>query len=112
MGGGHSKIRIMKKIHQAFYRIDPAVENTGLKYVLWAIADIEGNITHDWGFADWNGKEWEPIEVPEGYMAKVAWWANTVDPELLLKEESKIVSPHTAPVKLETGLSGGKRRAK
>lgn len=80
----------MKKIEMLFYKTDPSAKNKGFKYVLWAIADIEGNITHDWGFADWNGEAWDPMEVPEGYEAKVFYWANTVDPKLLL-EEKRIV---------------------
>ena len=81
----------MKKIEMLFYKTNPAEDNTGFKYVLWAITDSEGNINHDWGFADWLGKEWDVMEVPEGYEAKVEYWANTINPELLLKEPSRII---------------------
>lgn len=91
----------MKKIEMVFYKTKPSEKNTGLKYVLWEIqvpghkpdsCEVEYSITHDWGFASWDGKEWEAIDVPNGYTAEVIWWANTVNPELLLKEPSKIIS--------------------
>jgi len=81
----------MKKIEMLFYSTNPSEKNTGFKFVLWAVADSEGNITYDWGFADWLGKEWDVLPAPEGYQAKVEMWSNTLDPELLLKEESKII---------------------
>jgi hypothetical protein len=79
----------MKKIEMLFYAVNPSEKNTGLKFVLWEINDGT-NITHDWGFAEWDGNDWQPIEVPEGYTATVARWANTIDPAVLLKE-SRIV---------------------
>ena len=82
----------MKKIEMVFYKTNPVEKNTGLKFVLWAVTDTDGNINHDWGFADWVGSEWDAMEVPEGYTAKVEYWANTVNPELLLKEPSKIIT--------------------
>lgn len=81
----------MKKIEMVFYKTSPSEKNTGLKYVLWEINDGTA-ITHDWGFANWNGSDWDGIETPNGYTAEVIWWANTVNPELLLKEPSKIIS--------------------
>lgn len=80
----------MKKIELLFYRTAPSEENTGIKNVLWEINDGT-NLSHDWGFAVWDGREWEPIEVPEGYTATVHSWANCIDPAKLLKEESKII---------------------
>lgn len=80
----------MKKIEMVFYKTSPSEKNTGLKYVLWEINDGTA-ITHDWGFAFWDGKIWEPMQVPDGWQANVAYWANTVNPELLLKEPSKII---------------------
>lgn len=82
----------MKKIEMVFYKTNPSEKNTGLKYVLWEIVTCPGEVcavsqtTHDWGFAFWDGKIWEPMQVPDGWQANVAYWANTVDPELLLKE--------------------------
>lgn len=81
----------MKEVTLMFYKTIPSEENIGLKNVLWEISDTEGNLTHDWGFGNWDGKEWGAIPTPEGYTAKVAYWANTVDPELILKEKSKII---------------------
>jgi len=81
----------MRELQMNFYNINPSKNNTGFKFVLWAVADSEGNITYDWGFADWLGTEWDVLPAPEGYEAKVVWWANTLDPEMLLKEESKII---------------------
>lgn len=96
----------MKKIEMVFYSTDPSKTNTGLKYVLFEVTTNESEVKHDWGFCYWTGTEWEPLPMPEGYKCVVIWWANTGNPELLLKEESKIVSPHTAPVHIKTGLSG------
>ena len=81
----------MKKIELLFYSVSPSPTNTGLKHVLWAITDAAGKVTHDWGFAEWGGEYWGAIDVPEGYSATVEYWANTVDPELLVKENSKII---------------------
>lgn len=80
----------MKEIKFVFYKVNPSSTNIGFKFVLYAIADAEGNITYDWGFANWNGLAWDELEVPEGYQVKVERWANTVDPELLLKEKNII----------------------
>ena len=82
----------MKKIELLFYSVNPSPTNIGLKHVLWAITDAVGVVTHDWGFAEWGGANWGAIDVPEGYTATVAWWGNTVDPELLVKEKSKIIT--------------------
>lgn len=81
----------MKKVEMLFYPTLPSEENSGLKFVLWQVTDTAGVINHDWGFAEWDGLAWQPIEVPEGYEAKVVWWSNPVDPEVLLKQPSKII---------------------
>ncbi len=82
----------MKQIAMLFYEVNPSPENTGLKYVLWEVSDGK-NITYDWGFADWDGKQWGAIETPEGYTAKVIWWANTANPDLLVKPvKGKIIT--------------------
>jgi len=96
----------MKKIEMFFYKTDPSEKNTGLKFVLWEVTDDKGTVTHDWGFADWLGTEWDILHVPDGYAIKVVYWANTIDPYILLEEKPRIVSPHTAPVHIKTGLSG------
>ena len=80
----------MKKVELLFYKTNPSKENIGFKHVLFEIADSEGNITHDWGFAYWLGTEWDAIEVPDGYQSKVAAWANTVNPSVVLNE-TKII---------------------
>lgn len=81
----------MKKIELLFYPTTPSETNIGFKHVLIKITD--GNqVKYDWGFAYWNGTAWDPIETPEGVTAEVEYWANTVDPEILLKEESKIIT--------------------
>lgn len=69
-----------KEIKLTYYNSDPSETNTGMKHVLWEITDSEQVTRYDWGFADWLGKEWDIIEVPEGFTAKVAWWANPLDP--------------------------------
>lgn len=74
-----------------FYQTTPSETNTGLKYVLWEVKNDNGHISYDWGFCEWMGFEWGDIEVPEGFTVKVEWWANTVDPNLLLKEPTKII---------------------
>lgn len=80
----------MKKVELLFYKTNPSKENIGFKHVLFEIADREGNITHDWGFAYWNVDDWDSVEVPEGYQSKVVAWANTVNPDIVLNE-SKII---------------------
>lgn len=82
----------MKKIEMPFYKTMPSEKNAGMKMVLWEVTTNEGKNVHDWGFCEWDGTAWGDIEMPEGYSAIVVWWANTVNPELLLKEESKIIS--------------------
>jgi len=57
-----------------------------------AIPNAEPIVKHDWGFAYWNGTAWDAIETPDGVTAEVIMWANTVDPEVLLKEEGKIIT--------------------
>lgn len=80
----------MKKVELIFYRTNPSDTNQGLKHVLWEITDSENVITFDWGYAMWDGKAWNEIEVPEGYTAQVHSWANTVNPDVLTNE-SKII---------------------
>lgn len=81
----------MKKIEMLFYPTLPSEQNAGLKFVLFEVTDAASVVTYDWGFAMWNGLEWEPVEVPGGYTCTVKWWGNTVDPDVLLKEPSKII---------------------
>lgn len=81
----------MKKIEMLFYPTLPSAENTGMKYVLFEITTDKAEIVHDWGFMEWNGEAWGNIEMPEGYSAVVKWWANTISPEILIKEPSKII---------------------
>lgn len=64
----------------------------GLRFVLWKITDATKVNTYDWGFAYWDGKDWEPLEVPVDWSAIVVWWAETLHPDVLLKEKSKIIS--------------------
>jgi len=85
----------MKKIEMLFYKTEPSAKNAGMKYVLFEIVTNESEIIHDWGFAEWDGLQWVPVDMPEGtpegYSCKVKWWSNTVSPDLLIKEESKII---------------------
>lgn len=80
----------MKTIELLFYQTNPSEENKGIKNVLWEVSDGK-SINYDWGFAVWNGTDWDEIETPDGYSAKVHSWANCVNPAKLLKEESKII---------------------
>lgn len=85
----------MKKIELMFYPTNPSPENVGLKHVLWEIEQMNEDspiVKHDWGFGYWNGQGWDMLELPAGWFAVVKYWANTVDPELLLKEKGKIIS--------------------
>jgi len=82
----------MKKIEMLFYSTNPSEKNIGLKFVLFEITTNESQVIHDWGFAEWLGSEWGEVPTPEGFECKVVRWANTVDPQILLKEESKIIS--------------------
>lgn len=85
-----------------FYPTNPSETNIGLKFVLWGVKlrdqynNTDQPITYDWGFANWNGKSWDPLNDGDGptltFFAEVVRWANTIDPEILLKEESKIIS--------------------
>jgi hypothetical protein len=81
----------MKKLELLFYSTTPSEKNIGFKHVLIKITDGD-QVKHDWGFAYWNGTAWDAIETPEDVTAEVVFWANTIDPEVLLKEESKIIS--------------------
>jgi hypothetical protein len=81
----------MKKIELLFYKVNPGPENIGLKHVLFEVTEGGGKVFHDWGYAHWNGKEWDQLDVPPGWFCEIKYWANTVDPELLLKEKSKII---------------------
>jgi len=78
-----------KKLTLTFRDTDPKTE--GLKFVLFAVTDADNLVTHDWGFANWNGKGFDGVEVPEGYKCEVVWWADNADPVELLAEESKII---------------------
>ncbi len=84
----------MKKIELAFYNTAPSKEDEGLKLVIWGITDDKEVTTYDWGFAYWNGTEFEGVETLEGYTVKVMRWANTVDPKVVL-EDSVIIKPHS-----------------
>jgi len=75
-----------------FYPNTPSKANVGMKFVLFEVTTDTKQIINDWGFADWLGDKWDDVVVPEGYECKVIWWANTVDPELLTKEKSKIIT--------------------
>ncbi len=81
----------VKSVEFTFYSTTTP-EFEGLKLVLWGITDTDGVNTYDWGFASWDGQAWEDITVPEGYTAKVVWWANTLPPDVLLKEKNKIIT--------------------
>lgn len=81
----------MKKLEFLFYPTNPSEKNAGLKFVLFEVTTNEGTVLHDWGFAEWNGLEWLAVEAPEGYSVKVKWWANTLNPDLLIKEPGKII---------------------
>lgn len=81
----------MKKVEMLFYPTVPSEKNAGLKFVLWEVTDAGGVVNYDWGFAEWDGLQWQSIEVPEGYEAKVKWWSNTLNPDVLVKDESKII---------------------
>lgn len=81
----------MKKVEMLFYPVNPSDTNIGLKFVLFEVTDAASVITYDWGFAMWNGLSWEPLEVPAGYECKVKWWSNTLHPDVLVKEKSKIL---------------------
>lgn len=74
-----------------FYPVNPSEKNTGLKFVLFEVVTNESEIIHDWGFAMWNGLDWDPVEAPEGFVTTVKWWSNTLNPDVLVKEESKIL---------------------
>jgi hypothetical protein len=77
----------MKKIELAFYKTAPAKDDIGLKIVIWAITETEtGAVTYDWGFGNWNGESFDGIDVPDGYTAIVARWANTVNPDVILND--------------------------
>lgn len=80
-----------KKIEMVFYNSVPSKKNTGMKYVLFEITTDESEVIHDWGFADWLGDKWDDVPTPEGFTTEVKWWANTVDPAVLLKEPARIV---------------------
>lgn len=77
----------MQEVKFMFYKTNPSPQNVGLKLVLWeVIIPDEGGvgIQYDWGFGNWNGQSWDPIEMPEGVTAQVGRWANTVNPVVLM----------------------------
>lgn len=81
----------MKEVKMLFYKVRPSKENTGFKYVLIEVTTNENKVIYDWGFADWLGDKWDVIEAPEGFYANVVWWANTINPDALIKEPGKII---------------------
>lgn len=78
----------MKAVELLFYSSTPSATNIGLKIVLWEVNN--GAVLHDWGFAFWDGTDWENIETPEGVTASVVRWANTLDPAFVLND-SRII---------------------
>ncbi len=76
-----------------FYKTLPSEKNAGLKFVLFEVTDAEGGIVNDWGFCEWDGLDWNlaGIETPNDFTVKVIRWANTIDPQILLKDDSKII---------------------
>lgn len=89
----------IKNVEFTFYSTTTP-EEIGLKFVLWEIVmpAIDGNseqatgeVRHDWGFAYWDGKGWDELGVPSGWAATVKWWAETCNPDVLLKEPSRII---------------------
>lgn len=80
----------MKKIELLFYPTNPSKENIGMKIVLWEVT-VDKQVIHDWGFAYWGGESWDALASPDGVTAVVSRWSNTPDPEVLLKEPSKII---------------------
>lgn len=81
----------MKKIELIFYRTNPSEVNQGMKHVLFQITDADGGNTYDWGYALWDGLQWDMPEPPPDFALHVHSWANTVDPQLLLKDPPKII---------------------
>jgi len=73
----------MKEVKLMFYQVNPSEKNTGLKFVLWRLTSAGVEPVDDWGFAEWEGKSWGTIEVPEGYTAQVYAWANCPNPEVI-----------------------------
>ena len=69
-----------------FYKTTPSEKNIGMKFVLFEVVTDESVVIHDWGFAQWTGKEWVEVDKPEGFTCTVIRWANTVNPDVLLKE--------------------------
>jgi len=81
----------MKKLEMLFYPVNPSEKNTGLKFVLFEITTDTSEIIYDWGFCNWNGLSWDPVETPENFTCVVKWWSNTLNPDVLMKEISKII---------------------
>lgn len=70
---------------------NPTNKDSGFKFVLYEVTTSEPvQVKNDWGFAYWNGKSWDPLELPEGWTSKILWWAHTPDPGPLLKKNRKI----------------------
>ena len=82
----------MKKIELLFYKTNPSPKNIGMKHALWEVTKPDGSIIYDWGFAEWSGVAWNPIEVLDGFTTQIHSWANTVHPDLLVKDAGKIIS--------------------
>lgn len=81
----------MKKLEMLFYPTLPSEKNTGMKFVLFKITTDHGEILHDWGFCEWLGKGWGDVPTPENFSCEVVWWSNTLSPDVLIKEKSKII---------------------
>lgn len=74
-----------------FYNTLPSATNKGMKFVLWEVTDDKGNLIYDWGFCEWSGTAWDGVLTPDGFTAAVKFWSNTISPDVLLKEQSKII---------------------
>jgi len=81
----------MKKVELLFYRTNPSEKNQGMKYVLFQITDAEGGNTYDWGFALWDGLQWDMPEPPPDFTLQVHSWSNNVDPAIILTDPTKII---------------------
>lgn len=85
--------KAMKKLEVLFYPTHPSATNTGMKFVLFKITTDNGEVLHDWGFADWTGDRWDDVPTPENFTCEVVWWSNTLSPDVLVKEKGKIIKP-------------------
>jgi len=81
-----------KKLNWQFSDKQPKKDNTGMKFVLLQVTTDQNEIINEWGFCDWEGDTWGPVPAPDNFTYIVKWWANTVDPALLLEEPKKIIT--------------------